>query len=122
MSDKNKRYSSSYDITAHLYSLFTGMLFIITGKTEKQFRKKIYQKWRVKNFELFDPALAGEFSKFSHAFHKSRKWSRSEQNVLFTSLSIKKNTYFRFLTIKRLLFLFRRVFKPFARTPHGLQG
>ena len=42
MANENKRFFSTYDLTAHLYSLFTGLLFIITGKTEKQFRKRIY--------------------------------------------------------------------------------
>ncbi|MHA1125496.1 MAG: class I SAM-dependent methyltransferase [Candidatus Heimdallarchaeota archaeon] len=42
MSDSENNTSMSYDPTAHLYSLFTGMLFMLTGVMEKQFRKRIY--------------------------------------------------------------------------------
>ena len=42
VNDSKKEPSLSYDITAHLYSLFTGMLFVFTGVMEKQFRKRVY--------------------------------------------------------------------------------
>ena len=42
MTKPENKISTSYDITAHLYSLFTGMLFIFTGMIEKQFRKRVY--------------------------------------------------------------------------------
>lgn len=42
VSEVEKKFTTSYDITAHLYSLFTGMLFMLTGVVEKQFRKRIY--------------------------------------------------------------------------------
>ena len=43
--DPENKISTSYGITAHLYSLFTGMLFMLTGVVEKQFRKRIYLKF-----------------------------------------------------------------------------